>query len=563
MDHGSKNFEVTAPRSRSYQGGFGRLFPDLAPWSPPGVPEHKLEEHFLKFASEAMVEFPGQSIADLLKAADPNVVEPFDSDIPSGYVYFGQFVDHDMTLDVTPLSSAEVDPNRLHNFRTPRLDLDCLYGQGPAAQPHLYAHDALGAFTGKFLVAPFNPGTFEGAPNGFANVPDTFHDLPRNSENRALIGDPRNDENIIVAHIHLAFLLAHNRLFDRATRAMPDATVNERFEAARKTLRWLYQWIVWSDFVRRVTDSVVHATALEEKAQPDGRMLWEMGYRDDVYDWKQDPFMPVEFSVAAYRFGHSMVRNAYQTNSRNPPAGFNVFFPIFDDHGRSSLKGGVPFDLVRVLQWDWFLKMTTSRGPFPQRARRIDTRLANALLHLHEDPANPGDPKKLLNVLAARNLVRGVRMKLPAGEDIARLFGLTPVPLTEGEPKTLWYYVLKEAETRADGKLGPVGSIIVAATFAGILKGDPLSWLNQQPTWRPHRDPLLTGKKEDGTPIDFGEDPAEQPIDADNDVEGNNEWGLPAIIRLSRLPIDGTPFGKIVVVPAAQAGAAAAVAAAG
>ncbi len=46
-------------------------------------------------------------------------------------------------------------------------------------------------------------------------------------------------------------------------------------------------------------------------------------------------------------------------------------------------------------------------------------------------------------------------------------------------------------------------------------------------------------------------------------LEGNNEWGLPAIIRLSRLPIDGTPFGRIVVVPAAQAGAAAAVAAAG
>lgn len=158
-------------------------------------------------------------------------------------------------------------------------------------------------------------------------------------------------------------------------------------------------------------------------------------------------------------------------------------------------------------------------------------------------------------MLAARNLVRGVRMKLPAGDDVARLFGLPPVALAESEPKTLWYYVLKEAEAQGGGRLGPVGSIVVAATFAGILKGDPLSWLNQQPTWRPHRDPLLTGKREDRTAIDFGEDPAEPAIDADNEMDGNSEWGLPAVIRLSRLPIDGTPFGDITVVPAALAAA--------
>lgn len=120
MNHGSKTFEVSAPRSRSYKGGFGRLFPDLAPWYPAGVREHELEQYFLEFASRHMVEFPGELPSDLAANAD-NDVGPFDSDIPSGYVYFGQFVDHDITLDVTPLSSADVDPNRLQNFRTPRL----------------------------------------------------------------------------------------------------------------------------------------------------------------------------------------------------------------------------------------------------------------------------------------------------------------------------------------------------------------------------------------------------------------------------------------------------------
>lgn len=327
---------------------------------------------------------------------------------------------------------------------------------------------------------------------------------------------------------------------------MPGSAPEDWFEAARKTLRWLYQWIVWTDFVRRIGAPVVHATALASIAQPDGRIIWEMGYKDDVYDWKKDPFMPVEFSVAAYRFGHSMVRNAYQTNSCRPPAGFDVFFPIFDNDGRSTLRGGVPFDLVRVLQWDWFLNMQSSGGPFPQRARKVDTKLANALMHLAEDPLAPGDPTRLLNVLAARNLVRSVRMKLPAGEDVARLFGLVPVALAPEEPKTLWYYVLKEAEVNG-GRLGTVGSIIVCATFAGLLKGDPLSWLNQQPTWRPGNDPLLTGVDATGAPIDFGEDPGELAINMDATEDGNSDWGLPAIIRLSRLPVDGAPFGGITV----------------
>ncbi|WP_454848887.1 peroxidase family protein [Rhizobium binxianense] len=523
MHHGSKNFDVTAPRSRFYQGGFGRIFTDLEPWAPEGVPDHLLEEHFLAFASEKMVEFPGKRpdeiIADDTTQQAGSISAPFNSAMPSGYVYFGQFVDHDLTLDVTPLSDAEVDPNRLHNFRTPRLDLDCLYGQGPDAQPHLYEHRN-GAFTGKLLVTPLagaDLGPLEGR----------LFDLQRNSEGRALIGDPRNDENVIVAQIHLAFTLAHNKLVDIAISKAPAGqplTPMEAFNQARRTLRWLYQWIVWNDFVMRITERDVHKAALRKKQQ-DGRQIWKPGY-DDVYSWRNTPFMPVEFSAAGYRFGHSMVRNAYQTNLRRPPAGAGTFFPIFSIDHTTDLTSGRPLDLRRVLQWDWFLQMTSSVNNFPQRARKIDRKLSNALMFLPEDPASPSDPTKILNVLAARNLTRGVRMKLPSGPDAARHLGIPVVPLDADEPATLWYYILKEAEEGGGNKLGDLGSIIVCATFAGILKGDPLSWFNQQPLWEPDEDPLLKG----------------QPFNEDAGNEGNPEWGLPAIIRMSGLPFDGGAF---------------------
>ena len=146
MSHSTVRFNPNSPRSGFYQGPFGRLFPELPAWSPPGVPEEELEAHFLKFAKE-MVEKPGKTAREIGKDDDKN----FDSEIPAGYTYFGQFVDHDLRHDVTPLSQAEIDPERLRNFRTPRLDLDSVYGQGPTDQPYLYDHGGRG-FTGKLLV---------------------------------------------------------------------------------------------------------------------------------------------------------------------------------------------------------------------------------------------------------------------------------------------------------------------------------------------------------------------------------------------------------------------------
>jgi len=531
MHHGEKNFEVTAPRSRFYQGSFGRLFPELAGWEPditaftgPGIGSAAaLEAYFMDFVTSKMVD-----------AAPPPAG---DSELPSGYTYFGQFIDHDLTLDVTPLSEAELDPNRLHNFRTPRLDLDCIYGQGPDAQPYLYDKNAPGCF---------RIGEIAGSP---------FKDLPRVSggQETALIGDPRNDENAIVAQMHLAFLLAHNTLATTAIeKGMPP---KKAFEAARKTLRWLYQWIVWNDYVARICEPAVHAKALgKDPDAGNGRALWKLGY-EDVYDWKNDPFMPLEFSVAAYRFGHSLVRNGYQTNLAK---GVGVFTPTFKHNGED-LRGFRALHPDRVVQWDWFLRMSSSVTPqFPQVARQFDSVLANALRELPEDPVSPGDNTKILNVLAARNLVRGVRMQLPSAIEVARLLDIPTIDIAEAERESLWYYILREAEFDAAAagsdltvggagkRLGTLGSIIVASTFAGLLKGDPLSFFNLEPGWTPDKDELLKAVDQDLIAV------GEPGLNADEQVNGRR-WGLPAVIRMSGLPVNGAPFQPVPVPAGGQA----------
>lgn len=508
MQHGVKGFDVVAPRSRFYQGGFGRLFPDLTPWAPQGVPNTgtALEQHMLNFANDKMT------------AADD---EDTDSTIPAGYTYFGQFVDHDITLDLTPLSDAEVDPNRLHNFRTPRLDLDNVYGLGPDAQPYLYDRS-----NGRIKL---RTGSIDGK----------FKDLPRLSRAKdekqtALIGDHRNDENAIVAQVQLAFILAHNRLADAAFDCgMPDMA---GFQAARSTLKWLYQWIVWHDYLARICLPEVHARALKQQPDAVGKEFWEAGY-EKVFDWRNTPYMPLEFSVAAYRFGHSLVRDRYQTNNGH---GFGNFVPIFAD-GEDNLMGFRALSADNVVQWNWFLPMTSSQGPFPQMTRKIDPRLARALTMLPEDPDEPGKSNKILNVLAARNLVRGVRMELPAGSAVAKALNVNPISLGPEEPDALWYYILREAELTGGGNtLGQVGSIIVAATFAGLLKGDPLSYLNIEPGWTPDKDPLLNflqNKRaaENAPALNADAQAAPKPA-------GDPGWTLAAIIRLSGLPIDGAQF---------------------
>ncbi len=499
MAHGSTHFDVLAPRSKLYKGPFGRLCPNLPAWNH-GKSDDALDACLKGIAENLMVERPGLTPKKI--AADKNLVREleaeFDSNIPAGYTYFGQFVDHDITFDPASSLMRQNDPNGLVNFRTPRLDLDNVYGAGPDDQPYLYNKED------KALMAVDLIG-------------DNAHhpDLPRYC-GTALIGDMRNDENSMVSQLQLAFLLAHNALVERAREQFNGIETKDAFEMARRTLRWLYQHIVWNDFMPRITINEVRDSALFLEPTKDGRQIWKLGLKD-IYNWKHHPFMPVEFSVAAYRFGHSMVRNSYQTNAA--VRGFEKFAPIFQmgkAKDTDDLRGFRTMQTKNMIQWDWFLDMGNGHPTFPQMARKIDTKLANALAALPDE----NDP---LNILAFRNLKRSVTFDLPSGTDVARKWCINnKFTLDENEPDALWYYILREAQSVGGNGLGRVGSLIVCATFAGLLKGDPCSWINMDPCWNPSKEPLLRD----------GEDNQDDP-----------NWALSSIIRIAG--IDPAGIGTI------------------
>jgi Animal haem peroxidase len=316
------------------------------------------------------------------------------------------------------------------------------------------------------------------------------NDLPRVPKGGlAIIGDPRNDENLIVAQIHLAFLKFHNKVVD----GLRDGTIKRNspqesmFEEAREIVVWHYQWIVINDFLRRILDNNQLDKVLKQ-----GR---------NFYKYQEHAFIPVEFSVAAYRLGHSMIRSSYDYNrvftfsdhsddSRITEATLNLLFEFTAKSGDPStpFPGLIPtLPSNWIIDWRRFFELDSTVKP--GASRKLDPFLVDPLKNLPNVPAP--------NSLATRNLLRGRSLGLPSGQSIAR-FILSPTEIASGSDGTvakalgfdqatpLWYYILKEAQVQAQGKrLGEVGSRIVAEVFVGLLKGDSSSYLKNDPYWLP------------------------------------------------------------------------------
>ncbi len=464
----------TLPGSPQFVGRFGRMFRNLPVFSA-SVP--KLEEVAAKMISGAEDEVPeGQPDADENPA------------IPAGYTYFGQFIDHDITFDPVSSLQRQSDPDALVDYRTPRLDLDNLYGRGASDQPYLYDQSD----HGKLLLG----GTVSEEP-AFAGP-----DVQRNAQSRALIGDPRNDENLIVSQLQSVFLRFHNAVVDqvRSDGALSDP--DDVFKEAQRVVRWHYQWIVVHDFLAA---HVVGTEVVEDILRTEngiGSEKYKVGGfepkdativrpRLRFYRRRKEAFMPVEFSVAAYRFGHSMIRPAYFINDRVKEAHGNERLPIFsgntDPGNTENLNGFRPLPREWGFQWRFFFELNQDKPA--QRSYKIDDELSNPLGALPPTEAPTPD----IISLAARNLIRGLRLGLPSGQNVARAMGLEPLgdadlgldgELAGNAP--LWYYILREAKQLGKAeKLGPVGGRIVAEVLIGLLAADPPSYLNVAPNWRP------------------------------------------------------------------------------
>jgi hypothetical protein len=424
-------------------------------------------------ANQLLLGALGNLMGDLGREPNPTSHNPADagvSVIPAGFTYFGQFVDHDVTFDVSSTLDVDTDANTINNMRNPALDLDSVYGRGPGLDPFLYVFPTSGPPTAVKFQTGTNTNAGPGGPssNGTQGgmVTQSRFDVPRVAiSNTAVIGDPRNDENLLVVQFHHAMLRFHNAVVDLLLMV---GFAGDIFAEAKRIVTHHYQWAVVHDFLGRICGAPAVTAAMASVTAPIGS-----AFR-----------MPVEFAVAAYRFGHSMIRDTYWVNFNFPGASLGQVFE-FNRNPR------LPVLSNWVVDFNAFFD-TGVPVPVHNKARRIDSVMATGLESL---PGFTG----LMAILATRNLRRGLALGLPSGQGMANFFGIPPMTtaqLTQGLPiaeinvlnssgglllsKTpLWYYVLREAAVLGGGnQLGPVGARIVAETFVRILKRDASSYLN-------------------------------------------------------------------------------------
>lgn len=463
-----------------------------------------------------------------------------DGSIPAGFTYLGQFVDHDLTQDKTGATlGTQVTVEELLQGRSPALDLDSLYGRGPIGDDIRFYTDGIRLKMGKTAATGF--------PDARTNVDLDDFDLPRvgvvsgagskKSERRqALIPDRRNDENLAVAQVHLAFIRFHNRVVAELAGAGTPST--DLFAAARDLVVRHYQWMLRSDFLPRIVDP-----AAVDDVFANGRKFFEVARLEDElqrakYDYMyiqpgDTPTMPIEFSVAAFRLGHSMIRGDYQWNrvfrggGPGPVASLALLFTFSGTSGILSPDGDLSdpesgsferlptnwiadfrrlFDFSEAGRAD----LTVDAGEFNQ-AKRLDTLMVDPLRTLprgsfggRDDPAPPVEQ---LN-LAFRNLARAQMVELASGQQMAEfleipvlsedqivdgldgamLSAMSTEQLTNVRTDTpLWFYILREAEL-AGGRLVGVGARIVAEVFHRAMEGSQTS-IVRDPGWRPSLGP--------------------------------------------------------------------------
>ena len=395
----------------------------------------------------------------------------------AGMTFIGQFIDHDLTRDLTSPLGVPAAPEDHRNGRMPAFDLDSVYSRGPQRDRQFYDPEDR-------IKLPVDTG-------------GQFEDYAR-QEGRAIIPDARNDENLMLSGIHLATMLFHNKTVDQL-RAAGGSDDQEVFAEARRLTRWHYQWIVMNEVLPAYVGREQAIAALTRpNVFGNGRVL-----------------MPVEFQGAVYRFGHSMVRPSYRANLAGDN-GEPFFGFIFDAEGGDSadpsdLRGGARA-ARRFIDWQTFFDFGDGEL---KHNKLIDTTISSPMFNLPPltIELGPGAPLGPTSI-AARNLLRHITWEQPSGQAIADELGVervAPADLSDladyelglEESTPLWFYALREAEIMADGlTLGPVGGQIIADCYVGFMLSDDNSYMAQDPDWTPTVD-TRSGDPEGFDMVDF------------------------------------------------------------
>jgi hypothetical protein len=493
--HGSESYYVLGEGLLTESGG-GRPRP-LSPEVEAKAPPFRFSRMGPSGAGHQVGEKTRQKLATAMTKAGGATRA---SRIPSGFTYLGQFIDHDLTADRTNVTFDEdVSPARMLQGRSPVLDLDSLYGAGPSDP----------------VSATFYSDGLRLKMGNTVEPAKSDHDLPRvgkgtaAARRKANIPELRNDENLAVAQTHLMFIRFHNRVCNTLPTSTPPG---QMFSRARRKVTKHYQWMIRTDFLPRICQRSVVADVFKN-----GRKVFEVGATPTDM-----PTMPIEFSVAASRLGHSMVRAAYNWNVDFPDGAGTLdllfHFTGTSGHldGQDHLLGIWIADFRRLYNFGEAGRddLTVLESEF-NRAQRIDTRLVSPLQDLPPGSigGSPPPPQGIDRNLAYRNLTRAKMVSLATGQQMVALMkskGVTVKPLTKGQIRDgsgaatletltkkqlarvvtdtpLWFYILREAELN-QGRLAGVGARIVAETFHRAMEGSTFS-IVRDPAWRPQLGP--------------------------------------------------------------------------
>jgi hypothetical protein len=389
-------------------------------------------------------------ISDTLTSGDLN------GNVPVGFIFWGQFIAHELVLNVT--NGFVADDKNVVNYRTPVFDLDLVYGQFE---------------NNKFMYDSDNKLMYDVANN----------DLLRNSNGVPIIGDPRNDENFAIAQLQLVFIKFHNHMMDDLAISNPTATADERFTEARRLTTWHFQYAVIHHYLKTIIDPL-----LVDQIVANGAKLYT-----------NTDFLPTEFGAAVYRLGHAQLVGSFQLNSSETATLHELL---------GFTGGNRP---TNPIDWEYFYQFVGS-STTPGFSKKLKPMLVDSLHVL--PPGSPEPPGLPANSLPIRNIRRAQQFQVGSGQCIASTIKkkypdtlvLTDEQVNNGhsvfttypelKSKTpLFYYFLREAEVQQLGlRLGHVGSTIVGETIIEMIRQNHNSYLYNSPTWTPTIPVATTGE---------------------------------------------------------------------